>query len=88
MSDFLPAAMALQRQQGWLPSKVRASAWQTEPCLKLSASMAVQATVCSNAQCAPIVTTSAAIIAALAIRRNMATQIMELECRECQGVGA
>lgn len=49
-SDFLPAAMALQMGQGCLPSKVSDIAWPTEPQLKFSASIVVQATDCSKAQ--------------------------------------
>ena len=43
-SDFFPAAMALQREQGCWPSKVRVTAWEMESWRKLSASMEVQAT--------------------------------------------
>ena len=72
-SDFLPAAMALQSGQGCWPSKVRDTAWLTEPQLKFSASIVVQATDCSKAQCAPVVATSVAIITILAKRANTVT---------------
>jgi serine protease inhibitor len=68
--------MALQSGQGCLPSKVRDTAWLTEPQLKFSASIVVQATDCSKAQCAPVVATSVTIIAILAKRAN--TVILKL----------
>lgn len=44
--------MALHKGQGWLPSNVLATASWNEQDSRLLASMLVQATVCSNAQCA------------------------------------
>ena len=69
-SEFLPAAMALHKQQGCRPSNVRLTASATECVRKLSASMAVHATVCSAAQCAPVEITSATITHPLPKRAN------------------
>src|SRR6202044_1564856 len=58
-SDFLPAAMALQRGQGCLPSKVRVTAWAMESRLKLPASMVVHASDWKTIQCSPMEQASA-----------------------------
>ena len=58
-SDFFPAAIALHRGQGCSPSKVCETASVSDCWLtKLAASIVVHATVCSAAQCAPVVNTS------------------------------
>ena len=59
-SDFLAAAMALHNGQGCSPSNVFETASETDSVQRLSASIVVHATVCSAAQCAPVVRTSAA----------------------------
>jgi len=69
-SDFFPAAMALHRQQGCLPSNVLTTASRNEQDWRLSASMVVQATVCSNVQCAPSVASSATTTSVLPSRTN------------------
>jgi hypothetical protein len=51
-SVFFAATMALHRLQGWLPSNVCVTASWRDLVWRLSASIVVQATVCSSAQCA------------------------------------
>jgi len=53
-SEDRPAATALQRQQGCLPSKVLATASCREEERRLPASMVVQAMDCKTAHCPPI----------------------------------
>jgi hypothetical protein len=53
-SDFFPAAMALHRQQGCWPSKVRVTASASESWRKFRASMEVQASDCNIPQCSPM----------------------------------
>src|SRR5665213_1337406 len=77
-SDFFPAAMALQIQQGRLPSKVRETASTSGARLKLSASIVVHAIDCRKAQCAPVITTSVATIKSLAKRANMTVRILRV----------
>ena len=72
-SDFLPAAMALHKQQGCWPSNVHVTASATEWLRRLSASIAAQATVCKVAQCTPVVATSATITHHLANCANTGT---------------
>ena len=57
-SVFFPAAMALQSGHGCSPSKVLETAVVRVSLRKLLASIVVHATVCSAAQCAPVVNTS------------------------------
>ncbi len=59
LSDFLAAAMALQSGQRCLPSKVAETASETDCVRRLFASIVVHATVCSAAQCTPVIRTSA-----------------------------
>ncbi len=51
--------MALHKQQGCLPSNVWVKASVSDPVRRLAANIAVQATDCSTAQCAPVEMTSA-----------------------------
>jgi len=69
-SDCLPTLMALQRQQGCSPSNVSETAWVKDCERRLFASIVVQATVCSAAQCAPVVDTSAVTTRNFARRAN------------------
>ena len=60
-SEFFAAAMALHNGQRCRPSNVSDTASVSDCWLeRLAASIVVHATVCSAAQCAPVVTTSAA----------------------------
>jgi len=63
-----PLAMALQREQGCLPSNVRSTAWARDLEWRLSASIAAQATVWRIAHCSPMEQTRAITRAALDIR--------------------
>ena len=58
-SDFFAAAMARQSGQRCFPSKVSDTASEMECDGRLLASIVVPAMVCSSAQCAPSVVTSA-----------------------------
>lgn len=60
-SDFCPAAIARQSGQRCFPSKVWETASVTDSPWRLPASIAVQATVCSAAQCRPVERTRARI---------------------------
>jgi len=57
-SDFLAAAMARHKGQRCLPSKVLATASDTECVRKFAASILAQAAVCRAVQCKPVVKTS------------------------------
>ena len=51
--------MALHNGQGWLQSNVLETALEKFSVVRFAASIVVQATVCSAAQCRPVVKTSA-----------------------------
>ncbi len=58
-ADFFPAARALHNGHGCSPSNASLTASATELVVRLAASIVVHATVCSAAQCAPVVKTRA-----------------------------
>ena len=80
--DFWAAAMALQRQQGCLPSKVLHTAWAKQSPRRFFANMAVQATLCNAAQCRPVVRTTTATTRTFPKRTN--TRITYPACAEAQ----
>ena len=73
-SEFFAAAMARHNGHRCRPSKVCATASVTEWDRRLPASMVVHATVCSAAQCAPVVRTSASTTAIFPTRANTGTE--------------
>ena len=72
-SEFLAVAMARHNGHRCRPSKVCATASVTEWDRRLPASIVVHAMVCSAAQCAPVVRTSANTTTVLPIRANTGT---------------
>lgn len=67
---FLVAAMALHKGQRCWPSNVSETAWEKDSLPRLAASIVVQATVCSAAQCSPVERTKAAMTIILPGREN------------------
>lgn len=75
--DFLAAAMARQIGQGCSPSKVCETASETVCVQRLPASIVVHATVCSAAQCRPVVKTSATTTRNFPQRANTGARFRE-----------
>jgi hypothetical protein len=77
-SAFLAAAMALHMQHGCSPSKVSETDLEKDSLVRLAASIVVHATVCSAAQCAPVVRTSTVTIKTFRQRANTGRKLRDV----------